>query len=204
MSGAPGVVVIGGPNGAGKTTISREYIAETLGVAEFVNADFIAKGLSGFEPDRSALPAGRIMLARLRELAAARADFAFETTLASRTFAPWLAELIASGYEFHLAFVWLNSSELAIRRVNRRVRDGGHFVPPDTVRRRYSRGIANFIHLYMPLASRWRVYDNSGAEGRIVAFKRIHENPRVIDPRTWSRILEIANDQTHQDDRRDL
>ncbi len=201
MPESPGVVVIGGPNGAGKTTISRDFISETLGLAEFVNADFIAKGLSGFEPDRSALAAGRIMLARLRELAAARSDFAFETTMASRTFAPWLAELTASGYEFHLAFVWLNSPELAIRRVNRRVREGGHYVPPDTVRRRYQHGIANFVRLYLPLATRWRVYDNSGPEGRIVASGRVNEPARIFEKRAWSRILEMASDQAEEDDR---
>jgi predicted ABC-type ATPase len=107
---APAVVVIGGPNGAGETTISRDYVAETLGIAEFVNADIIAQGLSGFDPERAALQAGRLMLKRLRELAAARASFAFETTMASRTFAPWIAELIASGYEFESAFVWLRSA----------------------------------------------------------------------------------------------
>src|SRR2546427_569025 len=117
MSEAPGVVIIGGPNGAGKTTFSQEILAQTLGLAEFVTAGFIAKGLSGIEPERAAIQAGRIMLTRLKELAAARASFAFETTMASRTFAPWIAGLVASGYRFRIVFVWLRSPELAVRRV---------------------------------------------------------------------------------------
>jgi predicted ABC-type ATPase len=97
MPPSPSIVIIAGPNGAGKTTISRAVLAETLGIEHFVNADAIAAGLSGFSPQTAAFQAGRIMLARLRELAAARESFAFESTLASRTFAPWLSACAAGG-----------------------------------------------------------------------------------------------------------
>lgn len=158
---APQIIVLGGPNGAGKTTAARGVLRDLLQLGEFVNADTIAAGLAGFAPERSAFAAGRIMLARLHELAQARRDFAFETTMASRTFAPWLRGLRADGYEVNIVFMWLRTPELAIRRVKRRVREGGHDVPSDVVRRRYHRGIANFIEGYLPVADRWRVYDNS-------------------------------------------
>jgi predicted ABC-type ATPase len=198
---APAVVVIGGPNGAGKTTISRQTVSDVLGMAEFVNADAIAAGLSGFEPERAAMQAGRIMLARLGELAEQRASFAFETTLASRTFAPWLAGLVASGYELHVVLVWLRSPELAVQRVRRRVSRGGHFVPSQVVRRRYRRGIANFVNLYVPLATQWRVYDNSGDEPIHVAYRVKSGPPVVLRPRTWRRIEEVAREQANQNDR---
>src|SRR5688572_10557901 len=86
-------VVLAGPNGAGKTTVARALLRDAMQVEEFVNADVLAQGLSGFAPERAAMAAGRIMLTRLNELAQERASFAFETTLASRTFAPWLAGL---------------------------------------------------------------------------------------------------------------
>ena len=94
------------------------------------------------------MQAGRIMLARLRELARQRVDFAFETTLASRTFAPWLRELRDSDYRVHLLFLWLPSPELAIARVATRVQEGGHHVPDETIRRRYHAGLRNFFRLY--------------------------------------------------------
>jgi predicted ABC-type ATPase len=201
MATSPSIVVIGGPNGAGKTTTSRAAISEIMGVAEFVNADIIAQGLSGFDPGRAALQAGRIMLTRLRELAALRANFAFETTLASRTFAPWLAELVPTGYQFHLVFVWLRSPELAIRRVHARVRHGGHSVPDDVVRRRYARGIANLVNLYIPIATRWRVYDNSSTSGPSAVASGGNDRPLTItDPRAWNAILEVADAQGTQDD----
>jgi len=137
---APNVIVIGGPNGAGKSTIAPLVLSGTLAVTEFVNADVIAQGLSAFQPEREATQAGRIMLRRLDELAAAREDFAFETTLASRTFAPWIRRIRGQGYQFHLAYVWLPDAELAVTRVGMRVKSGGHYVPDETVRRRYRRG----------------------------------------------------------------
>ena len=128
---------------------------------EFVNADTIAQGLAAFAPDGVAFEAGSIMLARLHQLAARRRDFAFETTLASRSLAPWLADLLGTGYEFHLVFLWLPSADFAVQRVADRVRMGGHHVPEATVRRRYERGLRNFFRLYQPLATSWRMYDNS-------------------------------------------
>src|SRR6202035_4339720 len=120
-------------------------LAGTLAVSEFVNADVIAQGLSAFHPEGTAFDAGRIMLERLRELASKRATFAFETTLASRTFAPWIAGLRQTGYTFHLCFLWLPTPEMALERVCYRVRHGGHDVPPETVRCRYRAGLRNFF-----------------------------------------------------------
>lgn len=200
----PAIVVIGGPNGAGKTTISRPVIAETLGLAEFVNADIIAQGLSGFDPERAAMQAGRTMLLRLRQLAAARQSFAFETTMASRTFAPWLTELKSQGYMAHTIFVWLRSPELAIRRVKARIRLGGHSVPDDVIRRRYERGIRNFITLYRPLSHAWRIYDNSAlGSPRLIASAVAGEFERVDDPRTLELIERIAHGASDQAQDRD-
>jgi predicted ABC-type ATPase len=119
----------------------------TLAVSEFVNADVIATGLSAFDPDSAAITAGRVMLVRIRELAEQRSSFAFETTLASRTFAPWLRELRASGYAVHLFFLWLSSADLAVERVADRVASGGHNVP----RTRFGDGSRRYPELLQPV-----------------------------------------------------
>src|SRR5258708_7314114 len=116
-SSSPTAIVLGGINGAGKTTSSRSLLANTLKVMTFVNADVIAQGLSGFNPEAAALRAGRIMLEQLDELAVQRANFAFETTLAGKTYASWLNSLRESGYKVHLFYFWLSSVEMAIERV---------------------------------------------------------------------------------------
>lgn len=189
----PGVVIIGGPNGAGKTTISKAVLAGTLGITEFVNADIIAQGLSGFDPEKAAMQAGRVMLKRLDELAADRANFAFETTLASRTFAPWLRTLSDRRYRFYLTFVWVASPEISIRRVRNRVSRGGHFVPDDVVRRRYGRGIANFMQLYLPLAHRWVAYNNSGTGSlEPLASGGQSLKTEIADQAAWKVLCETA------------
>lgn len=157
----PKVVVIAGANGSGKSTIAPKMLRQALAVHEFVNADSIATGLSAFAPDTVAFKAGRLMLDRVRELAKESRDFAFETTLASRTFAPWLKTLQSHGYEFHLIYLWLPQAELAIQRVAERVRSGGHDVPAATVRRRYEKSLSNFFNLYRPFADSWLMLDNS-------------------------------------------
>ena len=157
----PQLAIIAGPNGAGKST-AAPFLLPALGIDQFVNADVIARGLSAFRPEQSAVRAGRIMLAQLKDLAGARRDFAFETTLASRMFAPWIIELRDRGYRLTLIFLWLPSADLAVERVSQRVAAGGHDVPEPVVRRRYTRGLRNFFSLYRPIADEWYLYDNGG------------------------------------------
>jgi len=197
-SDSPSVIVLAGPNGAGKSTYAPALLRRRLGVTEFVNADVIAQGLSGFDPEGVALEAGRIMLGRLDRLAEARANFAFETTLASRTFAPWLKSLSGTGYAVHLVFLYLRSADLAVERVAGRVRLGGHNVPPDTVRRRYDRGLRNFFSLYQALTTTWRMVDNSMRSSRRILAAGSGRTIRIVhDAAEWNRIRE-QYDYDHQ------
>ena len=133
-----------------------------MDVLEFVNADDIARGLSPFNVEGAAVAAGRIMLARIRDLARQRVSFAFETTLASRTFAPWLKELKQGGYAFHLVFLWLPSPEVAAARVADRVAVWVDIrFRSETIRRRYHGGVRNFFRLYRPISTTWVMYDSS-------------------------------------------
>ncbi len=184
----PYVVVIGGPNGAGKTTVARQVLPESFRLTEFVNADTIAQGLSGVQPERSAFEAGRIMLGRLRALAAERASFAFESTLASRSFAPWLMGLVSFGYDIHLIYVWLRSPDLAVRRVRKRVRLGGHSVPDDDIRRRFTRSARNLLSLYLPIATSWRLFENSRSNLRAIAERSPSGEPTIINPVLWKHL----------------
>ena len=185
------LVVLAGPNGSGKTTSAPNLLKGRLGVSEFVNADLIAGGLSVFDPDLAALAAGRVMLARLKELASRRVDFAFETTLASRSFAPWITELMDTGYRFHLVFLWLSSPDLAVARVADRVRMGGHSVLETVIRRRYRAGLRNFFSLYRPLATTWEMVDNSNVRAiRMIASGHGNVTDSVGDANTWTQIQE--------------
>lgn len=182
----PQLVVIAGPNGAGKTTLAPFLLRDTLGLLEYVNADPIALGFSAFDPASVSFEAGRAMLARLDSLEKQRRSFAFESTLAARSYFPWISELRGEGYLFQLMFLWLRSPELAIQRVRERVSAGGHDVAEDVIRRRYEAGLKNFWNLYQPLADTWSVYDNSISPGPlIVATGGQDEALSVLRPDLW-------------------
>lgn len=148
----PQIFLIGGPNGAGKTTSAMTLLPDFLGINEFVNADTIAFGLSAFNSATVSFSAGKIMLRRISELIEQRKSFAFETTFASKIFAPLLLKSKKRGYTVRLIYIWLHSVELAKERVKLRVESGGHNVPLKIIERRFINGRINFVKLYMPIA----------------------------------------------------
>ena len=185
------LVILGGPNGAGKTTAAQDLLPRTLGIREFVNADEIARGLSPFNPEAAAVAAGRLMIGRIRDLAAGGESFAFETTCAGRGHAALLRHCRSAGYRITLVFLWLPSPEAALARVARRVRDGGHAIPDDIVIRRYHAGLRNLRQLYFPEVDVGLIYDNAD-EGRILIADLVRGSPvRVIDAERW-RLIEEA------------
>jgi predicted ABC-type ATPase len=189
---SPHVILLAGPNGAGKTTAAPKLLRKLFNVDTFVNADIIAQGLSGFSPESVAIEAGAMLITRVKQLAERRANFAFETTLASRTFAPWIRELVQTGYAFELIFLWLPSPEVAIERVKRRVQLGGHNVPEATIRTRYIRGIRNFFELYRPLAVTWTVYDGRFlGDPCVVAVGGNNVAESIFDRDAWISMIEV-------------
>lgn len=164
----PRCIVIAGPNGAGKTTFAREYLPGVARVLHFVNADLIAGGLSPLKPELAAIAAARMVLREIDRLATERADFAFETTLSGRTYVRRMEAWKRAGYRIEIAYLRLDSIDLALRRIEARVRQGGHDVPERDVLRRFDRGWENFVRIYQPMAESWAVYDNSGASPRLL------------------------------------
>jgi len=164
----PLCIIIAGPNGAGKTTFAKEYLPKESGVVHFVNADLIAGGLSPLRPEPAALAAGRIVLHELDRLASERQDFAFESTLAGRSYVARLKRWKASGYKIHIFYLRLSSPRLALKRIATRVKHGGHNVRRADVLRRFNRSSTNFYVIYRLLADAWMVYDNSGKKPQLV------------------------------------
>ena len=198
LNSNPQLLIVAGPNGAGKSTIAREVVWDTFGISKYVNADTIARGLAEFDPWSVRIEAGRIMLEWIKKLAGRRESFAFETTLASRTFAPMIERWRQpehGGYNFHLIFLWLHDIELAGVRVGVRVESGGHSVPAEDIHRRYQRGRHNFCHLYRALADTWRVFDNSDETPLLIAEGKGLTSPVVFDELRWAQFCEAQNDK---------
>lgn len=184
----PNLYIISGCNGAGKTTASFTVLPDMLQCREFVNADEIAKGLSPFNPENVAIEAGRLMLVRIKELLCEGKDFAFETTLATRSYVNLIRRAHEKGYYVTLVYFWLETPELAIRRVRMRVEAGGHNIPEDVIRRRYVHGIRNLTELYTPLCDYWIMVDNSCSPFRIIAKGKRNETITVSEPLIYQKL----------------
>ena len=167
--------IIAGCNGAGKTTASFTILPEVLDCKEFVNADEIAKGLSPFQPENVAMQAGRIMLARMDELLQKGETFAFETTLATKSYKQKIEWAQANGYEVTLLFFWLDSPNMAKKRVAQRVAEGGHSIPSETIERRYHNGITNLFAIYINMVDICYIFDNSEGRKELIAQKEKHK-----------------------------
>lgn len=159
--------IIAGCNGAGKTTASVSILPDILRCREFVNADEIAKGLSPFNPESVAIEAGRLMLERINILINGNQSFSIETTLSTRSYRTLINRARSKGFKVQLLFFWLPTPEHAIKRVEQRVKEGGHNIPTDVILRRYKSGIENLFKIYMPIVDSWMLIEN-------------HNNPRII------------------------
>ena len=162
-------IIIAGPNGAGKTTFAREYLPLEVGITTFINADLIAAGLSPFAPELAARRAGRLMLEEIDRCAAAGISFGFETTLAGKGYVHRISSWQSLGYVVKLVFLQLQSVEQAMARVQLRVRQGGHSIPPEVIARRFIAGLRNFETLYRPLVNEWQRIDNGGPAPRLLS-----------------------------------
>ncbi|MDP6523398.1 MAG: zeta toxin family protein [Kiritimatiellia bacterium] len=183
----PTCYVIGGPNGAGKTTFAMRYLPRIVSCRTFVNADMIAQGLSPLDTRSVEAEAGRIFLRRIDELVEGRVDFAFESTLSGRAYARLFRRLREAGFEIVLFYLWIPGVQFSAERVASRVENGGHDIPPDAIARRYIKSLRNLFSLYMPLADRTLIFDNSAERATLVADLQPAAE-RVLDEALFSAI----------------
>ena len=183
----PNMYIISGCNGAGKTTASYSLLPELLDCREFVNSDEFAKSLSPFDPSAAAVSASRFMLMKIKYMLKKSKDFCIETTLATRSLTGIIRDAKELGYEITLLYLWLNSEELAIKRVKDRVNSGGHNISEETIRRRYKLGLSYFFDTYSPICDKWILADNSKTPFTVVAegtgdltFIKDHDKYKLI------------------------
>ncbi|TBG52584.1 zeta toxin family protein [Rhizobium leguminosarum] len=183
----PCLTILAGPNGAGKSTIYE--MVKPLG--RFINADQIESALPSIVAKadreraaaRSALKAVKFQLARKR-------DFAIETTLAGNWPIRLMQEAKDAGYHIDFIFVFLDSAERSLDRVEYRVKLGGHDIPPDVIIRRFPRSLANLPRA-VKLADEAAIIDNSAREPRwvftIEAGKVTHHDIQTdLDRQLWA------------------
>ena len=175
-------------NGAGKTTASFTILPNILNCREFVNADEIARGLSPFQPEKVSFEAGRIMIERINDLLNSKENFAFETTLATRSYRSKIFLAKEKGYNVTLLFFWLQNVNLAVERVRTRVLEGGHHIEADVIKRRYMRGIKNLFEIYLPIVDEVMIFDNSKGKSDLIAEKNIDSEVEVLNAAKFNQL----------------
>ena len=188
--------IIAGCNGAGKTTASFTILPEMLDCKEFVNADEIARGLSPFQPEKVSFKAGRIMLERINELLESKENFAFETTLATKSYKSILLLARERGYNVTILFFWLQNVDLAIERVKTRVLEGGHHIETDVIKRRYKRGIKNLFEIYLPIADEVMIFDNSEGKHELIAEKTFETDIYILNETIFKQLKKYYHENS--------
>ena len=173
----PVLWLVAGANGVGKTTYARDHIKSYSGTKSFVNLDEIARGLSPFEPEAQRVRAARVSLNYLNSVLEMprpqnaaldlRKSISLETTLAGLTHLRTIDRAKANGWNVNMLYFAVQSPELALARIARRVSEGGHDIPEVDARRRFQRSLHNF-GLYAAKCDLWRVFDNN-ARPKVVA-----------------------------------
>ena len=166
---SPTIYLIAGCNGAGKTTFAKEFLPHEVKCLRFYNADELARGLSPLDPSAAAIKAGRLLLAEIRNSVQRKETFALESTLSGKTYVRLFEHALSVGYAIELHYLWLSTPDQAIARVRRRVRMGGHNVPTADIRRRFKRSLTNLFCAYLPLATRWAIWDSRGLPAKRLA-----------------------------------
>ena len=187
--------IIAGCNGAGKTTASFTILPEILDCKEFVNADEIAKGLSPFQPEKVSFEAGRIMLNRINELLETNQNFAFETTLATKSYKSKIIEAKKKNYNVTLLFFWLETIDLAIERVKTRVIEGGHNIETEVIKRRYINGIKNLFEIYLEIADEVLIFDNSFGAPELIAEKSLETEIKILSKTKFDNLKKNWNER---------
>jgi predicted ABC-type ATPase len=189
--GNKNVYIIAGANGSGKTTFAKKFLPDYAKCQNFVNADLIAQGLSPFSPRAAAIKAGKLVLEQIRNLAGKNVDFAFETTLSGKSYIAFLRELREKGYSINIFFLWVPNAELALSRIKDRVAAGGHNVPAVDVRRRFHRGLYNFLTYYKQLSDTWLLFNNADAVPQLIAREK-NGKTEVINKDLFEKILKVV------------
>ncbi|GIQ59985.1 hypothetical protein Flavo103_31210 [Flavobacterium collinsii] len=186
--------IIAGFNGAGKTTASFTILPDILNCKEFVNADEIAKGLSPFQPEKVSFEAGRIMLNRINDLLIIKENFAFETTLATKSYKSKIIDAQKNNYIVTLLFFWLQNVDLAIERVRTRVLEGGHNIETETIRRRYQNGIKNLFEIYLPIVDEVMIFDNSVGKPELIAEKNLESEIDILNKIKFNKLKQYYHE----------
>ncbi|MBE9080167.1 zeta toxin family protein [Romeria aff. gracilis LEGE 07310] len=187
----PSCWIIAGPNGAGKTTFALQYLPSVANCRNFVNADLIAAGLSPLAPEAGLIAASRLFLREIENRIQVRQDFAFETTLAGRSYLRLIKRLRAEGWRVELIYLALLNVETSRLRVAERVAHGGHSIPLSDIERRFPRSLRNLLNEFSFAVDRTQCYLND-SDSPLLIFTQQGEAREILRPELFNQLIQQA------------
>jgi predicted ABC-type ATPase len=183
--------IIAGHNGAGKTTFALEYLPKVVSCYRYINADLIAAGLSPLAPERELIAASRIFLHEIEICIEKKQDFAFETTLAGRSYLKLINRLQHAGWQVELIYLALPSIEMSKARVAERVAHGGHHIPLHDIERRFSRSLHNFLTEFSDTVDHCLCFMSTSYEPTLI-FEQQKNQRNIINHDLYQHLAEEA------------
>ena len=180
--------IIAGPNGAGKTTFALEYLPKVANCLHFINADLIAAGLSPLAPEKQLLAASKLFLHEMEQCIQQKQDFAFETTLAGRSYLKLIHRLKNEGWQVELVYLALPSMEMSKIRVAERVAHGGHNIPIQDIERRFARSLRNLLADFRMVVDGTRCFMNNESPP-VLIFEQRSNNFNIVHDAFYQQIL---------------
>lgn len=185
--------ILAGPNGAGKTTyyytaLEKKFIQQHL---SFINIDVIAKELGGYTAENF-VKADMIYRERVAELLNGKNDFMIESNLAKSSDYDWVEKVKNYGYDVILYFLCTDDINVNINRIQRRVKEGGHDIPPEIVIHRYKMAIT-YLKTKLNLFNEIYFIDNSSDEAVEIGYIKNNILTEIFSdlPKWFAEVLSI-------------
>lgn len=183
--------IIAGPNGAGKTTFALEFLPTVANCTHFINADLIAAGLSPLAPERELVAASRLFLQEIQHCISQKTDFAFETTLAGRSYLKLIRQLQQEGWRVELIYLALPNRDVSRLRVAERVAHGGHHISTPDIERRFPRSLRNLLNDFSQIVDQCQCYFNADDVPKLI-FEQQGSNRTIHDSQLFNLLLQEA------------
>ena len=148
----PVLTMFAGINGSGKSTLytlqQTKYHAD-MGI-RICPDEILVENDGNWEDYKDVYASGRIAVNKINECIAKRQSFNWEFTLLSDYVLKVMHRAKEADYQIRLNFILVEDVEVSLKRIEDRVRKGGHGIPEDIVRSRFARQLINMeeaLHL---------------------------------------------------------
>lgn len=171
--------IIGGVNGTGKSSLTGVLRAKTADLGHIIDVDKITASMGG---DKYA--AGKKAVEKIRECLDKGYSFTQETTLSGMRGESTVRTAKERGYYIRLYYIALNSVEDSLDRIANRVRRGGHNIPEETVRRRFS-GRWDALLKVLPYCDEATFFDNNNGFIEVASYQNGELTVLMPNPPAW-------------------